>query len=34
MSEALDRNANTVAEFRSNPGWVGGIFDGRSRWCC
>ena len=28
MTEALDWNAKTIAEFRANEGKVGGIFDG------
>jgi deazaflavin-dependent oxidoreductase (nitroreductase family) len=28
MSETLDWNANTIAEFRANEGRVGGIFEG------
>lgn len=28
MSEALDRNAKTIAEFRANEGMVGGVFEG------
>ncbi|KOU18282.1 hypothetical protein ADK52_30855 [Streptomyces sp. WM6372] len=28
MSEALDRNAKVIAEFRANEGRVGGIFEG------
>ncbi|MFI6006788.1 nitroreductase family deazaflavin-dependent oxidoreductase [Streptomyces sp. NPDC051366] len=28
MSEALDRNANVIAEFRANEGRVGGVFEG------
>jgi deazaflavin-dependent oxidoreductase (nitroreductase family) len=28
MSDPLDRNAKTVAEFRANEGRVGGIFEG------
>ena len=28
MSEALDWNAKTIAEFRANEGRVGGVFEG------
>ncbi|MER5807469.1 nitroreductase family deazaflavin-dependent oxidoreductase [Streptomyces sp. NPDC002033] len=28
MSEALDRNAKVIAEFRDNEGRVGGVFEG------
>jgi deazaflavin-dependent oxidoreductase (nitroreductase family) len=28
MSDALDRNAKTIAEFRANEGKVGGVFEG------
>ncbi|MER7183205.1 nitroreductase family deazaflavin-dependent oxidoreductase [Streptomyces hyaluromycini] len=28
MSDALDRNARTIAEFRANEGKVGGVFEG------
>ena len=28
MSETLDWNANTIAEFRANEGRVGGVFEG------
>ncbi|ROQ88962.1 deazaflavin-dependent oxidoreductase (nitroreductase family) [Streptomyces sp. 2132.2] len=28
MSEALDRNAKVIAEFRENEGRVGGVFEG------
>ncbi|MEU9154186.1 nitroreductase/quinone reductase family protein [Streptomyces sp. NPDC048417] len=28
MSEALDWNAKTIAEFRANEGKVGGVFEG------
>ncbi|MEU9181734.1 nitroreductase/quinone reductase family protein [Streptomyces sp. NPDC048550] len=28
MSEALNRNAKTIAEFRANEGRVGGVFEG------
>ncbi|MFF3677557.1 nitroreductase family deazaflavin-dependent oxidoreductase [Streptomyces sp. NPDC002120] len=28
MSEALDRNASVIAEFRANEGRVGGVFEG------
>ncbi|MFD9370693.1 nitroreductase family deazaflavin-dependent oxidoreductase [Streptomyces sp. NPDC060020] len=28
MSEALDRNASVIAEFRTNEGRVGGVFEG------
>ena len=28
MSQALDWNAKTIAEFRANQGRVGGVFEG------
>ena len=28
MTEALDWNAKTIAEFRANEGRVGGVFEG------
>jgi hypothetical protein len=33
MSDPLDWNARTIAEFRANEGRVGGNFEG-ARWSC